>query len=109
MSRSKFRVAKGLAQVISTGEPVFVKDIDAESATVVRAIVTQNDGIVYREELFPIEQLETRFENAKRAVELEAYVVKLRRDAQEKEFNLPAQMKRALEQNANGNQILIEG
>jgi hypothetical protein len=98
-----------LAQVISTGEPVFVKDLDEESATVIRAIVTQNDGIVYREELFPIEQLETRFENAKRGVELEAYVVKLRRDAQEREFNLSGQMKKALEAHQANNKLIVEG
>ena len=111
MSRSKFKVGKGLAQVITTGEPVFVKELDNEAATVVRAIVTP-EGIVHREELFPVEQLETRFENAKRGVELEAYIMGLRREAEQKQFAMPDKMKAVLEQykqNKNGKQLIVEG
>ena len=99
MARSKFKLPRnGIAQVIATGEPVFVKDYGTELATVTRAIVTQNDGIIYRDELFPVNQLETRYAQAKRNVELEEYVVGLRKQAEARMFALPKQMRLALEQ-----------
>jgi hypothetical protein len=96
MSRSYYKVTKGLAQVITTGEPVFIKEINNDFATVVRAIITQNDGIIHREELFPLDQLETRFSMAKRNVEFEEFVGELRKDAANRQFSMSKQLELAL-------------
>lgn len=119
MSKAKYTVKKGLAQIITTGEPVFVKGFTTkafplteatveirEYAIITRPVVTQN-GIEYREEEFPLEQLETRFEQAKRTVEFESFVQNLREDAANKRYVLSADSKAALKANAqpkfNGN------
>jgi hypothetical protein len=99
LSKSKYKVTKGLAQVITTGEPVFVTSTDEQSAGVVRPVVTQN-GVEYREETFPLEQLETRFEAAKRSVEFDGFLQDLREEAQNKRYSLSAGMKAALKANA---------
>ena len=116
MSKAKYTVKKGLAQIITTGEPVFVKGFTTREnlpfteredyAVIVRPVVTQN-GIEYHEEEFPLEQLETRFEQAKRTVEFESFVQDLREDAANKRYVLSADSKAALKANAqpkfNGN------
>ena len=116
MSKAKYTVKKGLAQIITTGEPVFVKGFTTREnlpfteredyAVIVRPVVTQN-GIEYRGEEFPLEQLETRFEQAKRTVEFESFVQDLREDAANKRYVLSADSKAALKANAqpkfNGN------
>ena len=116
MSKAIYTVKKGLAQIITTGEPVFVKGFTTREnppfteredyAVIVRPVVTQN-GIEYREEEFPLEQLETRFEQAKRTVEFESFVQDLREDAANKRYVLSADSKAALKANAqpkfNGN------
>jgi hypothetical protein len=123
MSRSFYKVTKGLAQVITTGEPVFVKEINNDYATVVRAIITQNDGIIHREELFPIDQLETRFAMAKRNVDFEQFVNELRQEAAGKQFSMSKQLELALGniqkqnvdqpvpsyRNNNGTPVIVEG
>jgi hypothetical protein len=112
MSKAKYTVKKGLAQIITTGEPVFVKGFTTkefpltqatsetrEYAIVTRPVVTQN-GIEYREEEFPLDQLETRFEQAKRTVEFESFVQDLREEATNKRYVLSADSKAALKANA---------
>ena len=109
MAKSKFKVTKGLANAITTGEPVFVKrfytDIDTgeEYALIVRPVVTQN-GIEHREEAIPTEQLETRYEQAKRALEFEQFVQAIREEAEQKRYALPTGIKKMLEK--NGQQVL---
>lgn len=116
MSKSKLKVQKGLAHVITTGEPVFVKGFGANTnlfgetepiAYIIRPVLTQTNGIEYRKEEIPLEELETRYEQAKRNVEfeqsiaalrvgLEEHVKTLRIEADDKRFALPEQMKKAL-------------
>lgn len=116
MSKSKLKVQKGLAYVITTGEPVFVKGFgtttnlfgDTETvAYVVRPVLTQLNGIEYRKEELPLEELETRYEQAKRNTEfeqsiatlriaLEEHIKTLRIEAEEKRYALPQEMKKAL-------------
>jgi len=99
LSRSKFKVTKGPAFFIAPGEPVFVKEVNGDTASVVRLVLTQNSS-EYIDETYPVDQLETRYEQAKRAIEFEEFLQELREDAQKKRFALPAQMKLALENNA---------
>lgn len=107
MSRSKFKVTHGLAQVVTTAEPVFVNAVEDGVASITRPVVTP-DGIVHLEEKFPLEQLETRYEEAKRKIELEEYVVSLRKEAEARVFALPEAMKSALEA-AKAKRLTIEG
>lgn len=111
MSQSKFKVQKGLAYVITTGEPVYVKSFSAEgnqtAANVVRAIVGHN-GIYHEHESFPVEQLETRFSQGKRNADYEKFLVPLkveieqlvqseREGAEAKRFALPDHIRQALQ------------
>ena len=114
MAKSKFKVTEGLAQLITTGEPVFVLGFSErrnqfeeveKTAIVIRPVVTQN-GIEHREETIPLDQLETRFEQAKRTIEFEAMktvefeqaVQKLREEAENKRYALPVGVKQLLEE-----------
>ena len=108
LTRSKFKVTEGLAQLITTGEPVYVRGFadavlnpESESpetikvAIVSRPVVTQN-GIIHQEEEIPLVELETRFEQVKRNIEFEQYVQTLREEAEAKRYSLPAGVKEAL-------------
>jgi hypothetical protein len=115
-TKSKFKVTRGLAHIVTTGEPVFVTDFVNEQdefgrtttyAKVIRAVVTGTDGIQHREERFPLEQLETRFEQAKRGVEFEAYIQELREEQEKKRYAMPTGMKQALEDLASQRQATI--
>ena len=89
MSESKYRVTKGLAQIITTGEPVYVLGFEGEYAIVTRPVATQN-GIEHKEERFLLEQLETRNSQVKREFKLRNYVRALEEEAQQKMYQLPA-------------------
>lgn len=119
MSKSKYKVVKGApAFVVITGEPVYVKELTAtsphgdpeEGAKVVRAVVT-SEGIVYRHEYFPLEELETRFEQAKRHVEFEEFAEGLRRDAENRMYSLSPNQLKAVKaaQAKNPSTLIIEG
>lgn len=105
MSKSKYKVTKGLAQVITTGEPVFVKGFgqrtdlfgDNETvATVIRPVVTQN-GIEHKREEIPLEELETRHEQFKRNLEFDSFARGLQEEAEAKRYALPEKTKQFLQ------------
>jgi hypothetical protein len=108
MSKSKYTVIAGLASVKTTGEPVFVKGFELRSnlfgdgqervAIVIRPVVTQN-GIDYRKEEIPVEELETRHEQVKRNIEFEQFVQTLRQESEAKRYALPTELREALEKN----------
>lgn len=104
MTKAKYTVKPGLAQVITTGEPVLVITIftdeitGEEQATVARPVVTQ-EGINHRTETYPISYLETRFDHAKRNVDMENFVQDLRDEAANKRFQLSEPVKTALKSN----------
>jgi hypothetical protein len=72
LSKPKFKVQNGLAFVITTGEPVYVINIDNGKADVVRP-VTGDHGTSHVYEAFPLDQLETRHEQIKRNMEYAEY------------------------------------
>ena len=78
MSKPKFKVTKGLAFVITTGEPVYVTGLEGDLATVTRGVGGENQGPTYIEETFPVEQLETRHEQIKRNMEYAEYAEELK-------------------------------
>jgi hypothetical protein len=101
LAESKYKISKGLAHLVITGEPVFVNDIytmadGGEYANVVRPVVTQN-GIEHRTETFPTAQLETRHKQAKRNIEYEQFIQSLREEAENKRYALTRGMKEALQ------------
>ena len=87
MSKPKFKVSKGLAFVITTGEPVYVQSIEGNNALITRPITT-DEGIVHQEETFSLEQLETRHEQIKRNLEYSEYAEELKMEIEEKLYNL---------------------
>lgn len=106
MSKSKFKVQKGLNFIATTGEPVWVSGfgtrptVDEQNETIAyitRGVVRPN-GIDHVDEEFPYEQLETIYKRAEREVEIQEFVQTLREDAQNKRYTLPANMKEVLEQ-----------
>ena len=96
MSKNKYKVEKGLARVLTTGEIVYVNEINEDVASVVRPVVTQAYGIEHRIETFPVEQLETLHKSAKRSIEFDEFVQELRMEAEKKRYALPEQMKAVL-------------
>ena len=118
MSKSKFKIAKGLALVQITGEPVFVKKLverenpfthePEEVAEVVRAIVT-SEGIVYRTDAFPTEELETRIAQAKRDIEFKVAANELVAAAEDKQYDLSKAQRKALETVADNPRVIMEG
>ena len=97
-----------MAQVILTGEPVYVWDIragddDQQLANITRPVVTPG-GIEYRTEQLAMELLETAHAQAKRIVEMEGFFQELRMEAENKRFALSPAAKQVLrEQQMNLN------
>ena len=97
MAKSKFKLGKGLAQIVITQEPVFIRsftsrfnpltDETEEAALVTRGVVTDN-GIIYRQETFPIDELETIHEYAKRRVAFEQFVRELQFKSEEEAYSM---------------------
>jgi hypothetical protein len=105
LSKSKFRLTKGVALIQTTGEPLFVTGFttkqnlygeSVEYANVIRPVATTN-GIEYREDTFPCEQLETRHAQLKRNVELEEFVNTLREEANARRYSLSQALRQSLE------------
>lgn len=99
MSKSKFKLTKGLAQHIVTGEPLFITSIDGDQATTCRAKMAQS-GLEYITETFPCDQLETRYNAAQRVIEFEMFLDELRAEASEKRYSLDKLQLGALKQMA---------
>lgn len=96
LSKSRFKLTVGPAQVVTTGEPVFVKSFSEDNyANVVRPVPTSN-GIEYRPARFPVEELETVFSAAKRKQELDDYLFELHQEAENKRYALPPEKARQL-------------
>lgn len=101
MSKPIYKLTGGLAHVITTGEPVYINGFDDDLGVVflTRPVVTQN-GIEYRNETFPVDQLESPYAKAKRSLEFEEFVQDLHEKMQEKRFGLTAVQKKAMEAQA---------
>jgi hypothetical protein len=105
LSISRYKVIPGLAQLIITGEPVFIKEIyeaveGKPCAKVVRAVVTQN-GIVHQDEVYPVAQLETRYSAAKRNLELRSFLEHLQEKEANKQYELSKAEQAALKANVS--------
>lgn len=93
MSKNKFTLTYGLAHIKVTGEPVYITHFGAGDASVIRPVVTQN-GVEYRQDVFPISQLETPLAKVKRELQMQEDVRDLQEKLQEKRYRLsPAKVK----------------
>jgi hypothetical protein len=99
------KVGRGLAFIILSGEPVFVNSIETTEAGFLVARTTRGvmgqDGINYRSETFPVEQLETRYSQLKRGVETDVLLMDLREAADEKRYSLSPQQAKTVLQAVN--------
>lgn len=126
MSKHKSKITKGPAQVVITGEPVYVKELftltdsttgdSTPAARVIRAKVG-TEGLVYINDQFPVEELETRLDYTKRQMEYEQAVDKLRYENEQERYSLnDAQLTalkksaaQAIESKTAGKPIMLEG
>jgi hypothetical protein len=98
LSEKKYKLSTGIAYVITTGEPVFIKSISGTVATVRRAIVGQN-GLFYETEAFDTEELETPLKRDKRQIEQRAAAQEIIDQLEDKKFELPDNVRHALQTN----------
>jgi hypothetical protein len=87
MSKSKYKITAGLHYVITTGEPVFVKAV-GDGAAICRRPVVGQDGLRYVEESFPVEELETKYEQVRRNIDVDLMNMELRQEAEERLYKL---------------------
>jgi hypothetical protein len=87
MSKSKYKITAGLHYVITTGEPVFVRAVEDGSATVRRPVVGA-DGLRYDTEKFPVDELETKYEQVRRNIDVNVMNMELQQEAEERMYKL---------------------
>jgi hypothetical protein len=95
MPDSKYKISRGLANIVITGEPVFVEEIKNGIAYVTR-VISVTPGMEYGPGQFPVDQLETIFKRGKREIELNEFMRDLQEKAQNDRYKLDIQSQKDL-------------
>lgn len=107
MSKSVYKLRRGLAHVTITGEPVYINDIQDGTANVTRPIVDPHTGTVVRyvEDTLPTTLLETPQGKIRRSLLLEDFARKLMARMEDRRWSLTPSQLATIESAAKSKQM----